>query len=165
KAELFRRLRERGLEAGFKDLGAGGVACATSELAAAGGRGATIQLEALHRVARPLPPEVLLCAETQERYCWVLPESFAAEACDLYNREFALGRVYAGAAARLSGHAPPEARYLVTWNDEVQVDCPAAAITTGRRVHRPSRRRPPAAPLKTTRRHGDHRGALLALLS
>src|SRR5262249_34557934 len=70
-----------------------------------------------------------------------------------------------GAAARVIGHATPEARYLVTWNDEVQVDCPVDAITTGRRVHRPSRRRPPAAPLKTTRRHGDHRGALLALLS
>jgi len=27
--ELFRRLRERGIAAGFKDLGAGGVACAT----------------------------------------------------------------------------------------------------------------------------------------
>ncbi len=164
-AEMFRRIRERGIPAGFKDLGAGGVACATSELAAAGGRGATIQLDALHRVARPLPAEVLLCAETQERYCWVLPESFAAEACDVYNREFALGRVYAGAAARVIGHATPEARYRVTWNDDVVVDCPVDAISTGRRVHRPSRRRPPAAPLKTTRRHDDHRGALLTLLS
>src|SRR4030095_13208294 len=42
-AELFRRLRERGVPAGFKDLGAGGIACATSELAAAGGRGAAIR--------------------------------------------------------------------------------------------------------------------------
>src|SRR6185369_2059399 len=66
-AELFRRVRERGIPAGFKDLGAGGVACATSELAAAGGRGADIVLDDLHRVSRALPPEVLLCAETQER--------------------------------------------------------------------------------------------------
>src|SRR4029077_6873401 len=64
-AEAFRRVREREIPAGCKDLGAGGVACAPSELPAAGGRGAEIQLEALHRVDRVLPPEVLLCAETQ----------------------------------------------------------------------------------------------------
>src|SRR5262245_2475062 len=163
--ELFRRIRERGIPAGFKDLGAGGVACATSELAAAGGRGAEIDLESVHRVERALPPEVLLCAETQERYCWVLPESFAAEACDLYNREFDLGRVYAGAAARVIGRATPETQYRVTWKDEVVIDCPVDAITTGRRAHRPARRRAPAAPLKTTRRHAGSRDALLALLS
>jgi len=80
-AEMFRRIRERGIPAGFKDLGAGGIACATSELAAAGGRGADIVLDDAHVVSRPLPPEVLLCAETQERFCWVLPEAFAEEAC------------------------------------------------------------------------------------
>jgi phosphoribosylformylglycinamidine synthase len=164
-AELFRRIRERGIPAGFKDLGAGGVACATSELAAAGGRGAAIRLEALHRVERPLRPEVLLCAETQERFCWVLPEGFAAEACDLYNREFALGSVYAGAAARVIGHATAEGQFRVTWEDEVVVDCPVEAITAGRRVQRPARRRPQAAPLKMHRRHADPHGALLALLS
>ena len=163
-AELFRRIRERDIAAGFKDLGAGGVACATSELAAAGQRGAVIQLDALHRVARPLRPEVLLCAETQERFCWVLPESFAAEACDLYNREFELGRVYAGAAARVIGRATPEPQYRVLWEDDVVVDCRVDAITAGRRVQRPARRRPPAAPLKNHRPHPDLHGALLGLL-
>ena len=163
-AEMFRRVRERGLSVGFKDLGAGGVACATSELAAAGGRGASIQLEAVHRVARPLPPEVLLCAETQERYCWVVPESFADEACDLYNREFALAQVYAGAAARVIGHATPEPIFRVAWEGEVVVDCPVEAITAGRRVQRPARRRAPAPTLKTPRRRPDPHQALLALL-
>src|SRR5262249_53573751 len=79
--EAFRRVRERQLACGFKDLGAGGIACATSELAAAGGCGAVIELERAHAVERELPPEVALCAETQERYCWVVPESFAAELC------------------------------------------------------------------------------------
>src|SRR5262249_26015100 len=113
--ELFERIRARGIPAGFKDLGAGGVACAASELAAAGGRGARIDLESVHRVARPIPPEVLLCAETQERYCWVLPESFAAEACEIYNRTFALGDVYPGAGARVIGRATEETTYRVTW--------------------------------------------------
>ncbi len=167
-AEMFRRVRERGIPAGFKDLGAGGVACATSELAAAGGRGAVIALETLHRVPRPLPPEVLLCAETQERYCWALPQPFAAEACDLYNREFALGQVYPGAAARIIGRALDAPQYQVTWNDDVVVDCPVEAITAGRRAQRPARRRPQAAPLAHPPKSAalpDHRGALLQLLS
>ena len=163
-AELMRRVRERGIAAGFKDLGAGGVACATSELAAAGGCGAEIQLDQLHRVPRRIPPEVLLCAETQERYCWVLPEGFAAEACDLFNREFALGAVCPGAGARVIGRADRSGRYRVMWGDERVVDCPVEAITTGRRVQRPARRRPPPAPARPQNAAPDIHGALLALL-
>ena len=163
-AEVFRRVRARKIPAGFKDLGAGGVACATSELAAAGGRGAEIRLETLHRVPRALPPEVLLCAETQERYCWVLPESFAAEACEVYNRQFALGTVYPGAAAAVIGRVQDRPQYQVTWGDEVLVDCPVDAITTGRRVQRPAHRRPPAAPLRIEDHESDRRSALLQLL-
>ena len=162
--EMFRRLRERGLEAGFKDLGAGGVACATSELAAAGERGAEIELDRLHRVPKDLPAEVLLCAETQERYCWVLPESFAVEACDIYNRLYALGDVFPGAAARIIGRATDERRYRVQWQGEPIVDCPVEAITAGRRVHRASRRRPPPAPLGPVAETPDLHGSLLALL-
>jgi len=163
-AELMRRVRERGIVAGFKDLGAGGVACATSELAAAGGCGAEIRLDDLHRVPRRIPPEVLLCAETQERYCWVLPEEFAAEACDLFNREFALGGVCPGAGARVIGRADRTGRYRATWGDEVVVDCPVEAITAGRRVHRPARRRPPPAPARPPDGTPDVHGALLSLL-
>jgi len=163
-AEAFRRVRERGVRAGFKDLGAGGVACATSEMAAAGGRGARIGLERLHRVARPVPPEVLLCAETQERYCWAVPESFAGELCEIYNREFALDAVYPGAGASIIGHALEERRYRVSFDDDTLVDCPVEAITAGRRVLRPARRRPPASPAKPRREDAPPRDALLALL-
>lgn len=163
-SEAFRRIREHGVEAGFKDLGAGGVACATSELAAAGDKGAEIVLDALHRVPRELPPEVLLCAETQERYCWVVPEGFADELCDLYNREFALSQVAPGAGARVIGRALEETRYRVTWRGETVIDCPVEAITAGRRVQRPSRRRPPGAPWKRSRKSREPHEALLRLL-
>jgi len=165
-AEMFRRLRERGIPAGFKDLGAGGIACATSELAAAGGRGAAIRLDDAHRVARPVPPEILLCAETQERYCWVLPESFADEACDVYNREFALGDIHPNAGARVIGRAVNERVYRVTWGDEALVDCPVDALTTGRRIERPARRRPPSAPwrVRSEDTTNDLREALLQML-
>jgi phosphoribosylformylglycinamidine synthase len=163
-AEVFARVRARGIPAGLKDLGAGGVACATSELAAAGGRGAEIELERVHRVARALPPEVLLCAETQERYCWVVPEGFADELCAIYNREFALGRVHPGAGASVVGRALDEPRYRVTWKGDLLVDCAVPAITAGRSVQRPARRRAPAAPWKPRRQSPDPHAALLALL-
>jgi phosphoribosylformylglycinamidine synthase len=163
-AEMFRRIRERGIPAGFKDLGAGGVACATSELAAAGGRGADIVLDDLHRVTRALPPEVLLCAETQERFCWVVPESFAAETCALYNEEFALAAVHPGAGARVIGRARPDPVYRVTWAGETVIECPVEAITAGRRVQRPARRRAPAPPLRRLRADIDPRTALLRVL-
>jgi phosphoribosylformylglycinamidine synthase len=163
-AEMFRRIRERGIPAGFKDLGAGGIACATSELAAAGGRGATIVLDDAHRVARPVAPEVLLCAETQERYCWVLPESFAAEACAIYNERFALHEVMPGAGARVIGRATDEGRYRVTWADETLVDCPVDALTTGRRIERPARARRRAKPAPPTAAAPGVREALLRLL-
>lgn len=162
--EAFRRVRERNVPCGFKDLGAGGIACATSELAAAGGCGAEITLDHAHRVDRPLPPEVLLCAETQERYCWVVPEGFAPELLALYNDEFALAKVHPGAGARVIGRATREARYRVTWRGETLVDCDVDAITTGRRIERPARRRARGPAAKSRRRATDLRGSLLALL-
>lgn len=163
-AEAFARIRARGIPCGFKDLGAGGTACATSEMAAAGGRGAHLELDRAHRVQRPLPPEVLLCAETQERYCWVVPETFAAELCGIYNQEFELGRVYAGAGATVIGRALDEPRYLVTWDGETLVDCAVQAITTGRRCVRPARRRRPLAPRTGGAPEVDAHRALLQLL-
>ena len=158
--EVFKRVRERRIPCGFKDLGAGGIACATSELAAAGGCGAAITLERAHRVERELPPEVLLCAETQERYCWVVPEDFAAELCAVYEREFALSQVHPGAGARVIGKAVPERRYTVSWHGDTLVDCEVEAITTGRRTPRPTATRVRMRPPRTRRRTPDTRKAL-----
>jgi len=162
--EAFRRIREKAVPAGFKDLGAGGIACATSEMAAAGGHGAAIELDRAHRVARALPPEVLLCAETQERYCWAVPASFAQELCEIYEKAFALGDVYPGAGAHVIGEALDEPVYRVTWHGETLVDCPVEAITTGRRVARKARRRPAAAPAKVRPGGRPVRETLLGLL-
>lgn len=162
--EVFKRVRARGIPCGFKDLGAGGIACATSELAAAGGCGAAIDLTRAHRVERSLPPEVLLCAETQERYCWVVPESFTSELCEIYEREFALGDVHPGAGARVIGHSVPEPRYTVTWEGQTLIDCEVDAITTGRKAERRAQTRVRSRPQRSRRRAPDTRKALLSLL-
>ena len=163
--EVFKRVRERGIPCGFKDLGAGGIACATSELAAAGGCGAEITLDHAHRVDRTLAPEVLLCAETQERYCWVVPAAFAPELCTIYTQEFALGDVHHGAGARVIGRAVSEARYRVSWQGETLIDCEVEAITTGRKAERPSQKRERPKPARARRRAPDLKKALLTMLS
>src|SRR5439155_18212478 len=114
---------------------------------------------------RPLAPEVLLCAETQERYCWAVPESFAPQLCAIYEEEFALGEVHPGAGASVIGRATAGECYRVTWRGETVVECPVRAITTGRRIQRPTRRRAPAPPRNPRRAHPDLRAALLEVLS
>jgi phosphoribosylformylglycinamidine synthase len=94
----------------------------------------------------------------------VVPESFASELCDIYNKDFSLGAIMPGAGASIVGRALDEPRYRVTWHGEVLVDCPVHAITTGRRVPRPARRRPPGAPAKPRREDVGPGEALMGLL-
>jgi phosphoribosylformylglycinamidine synthase len=95
--------KERGHAIGFKDLGAGGIACVTSELADAGGLGVDLWLDRAHRVPEPLPPEVLLCAETQERFCFVVPWETREEVAAIFNQRYRLADVYPGAGASVIG--------------------------------------------------------------
>ncbi|MEP7027645.1 MAG: AIR synthase related protein, partial [Candidatus Eisenbacteria bacterium] len=126
----------RGWAIGFKDLGAGGIACVTSELADHGGVGADIGLDRAHRVSDPLPPEVLLCAETQERFCFVVPWEARDEVVAIYNQRFALGEILAGAGASVIGRTRADGLYRVTWNDQVVVECPVSFLTSGVRRER-----------------------------
>src|SRR5207253_8672144 len=77
---------------GFKDLGAGGIACASSELAAAGGFGMDVDLDRVPASREDLPPEVLACSETQERFAMVVPERVAERVLDFYNKTYEIGR-------------------------------------------------------------------------
>ena len=123
--------RDRGWAIGFKDLGAGGIACVTSELADHGGVGADITLDGAHRVPLPLAPEVLLCAETQERFCFVVPWGVREEVVAIYNRRFALGEILAGAGASVIGRTRADGVYRVTGEGEVVVECPVSFLTSG----------------------------------
>jgi phosphoribosylformylglycinamidine synthase II len=70
--DLFRLVREAGVEIGFKDLGGGGFTCATSEMGAAGGYGMEIEMDEMHKAA-DFSSEILSIAETQERFLIVSP--------------------------------------------------------------------------------------------
>ena len=92
-------LHAQGAPFGFKDLGAGGIACASSELAAAGGMGMDVDLDQVPTPRFDYPPEVLACSETQERFALVVPERLAPRVLAIYNEDFALPSVYDGARA------------------------------------------------------------------
>lgn len=98
---------------GFKDLGAGGIACAASEIGAAGGFGIEIDLSRVHKAWDDLPPEITLCAETQERYVLAVPHEFTEEVLRIYNEKWQLPKIYEGARASHIGKATREKNFVV----------------------------------------------------
>jgi phosphoribosylformylglycinamidine synthase II len=136
--------RERKVAIGFKDLGAGGIACVTSELAAHGGFGMDVELDREVQDGGPFPGEVVACSETQERFGLVVPARLSEEILAIYNVDFELPRLYPGAGARVIGRVRNDGRYTITYRGETVVDAPVEVITEGIRYDRPAR--PPAAP-------------------
>ena len=129
---------------GFKDLGAGGIACASSELAAAGGFGMDVDLDRVPASREDLPPEVLACSETQERFAMVVPERVADHVLQIYNADFALPEVYHGARAAVVGRVRADARYRILKSGQAVCDSPVEVITAGIEHRRPERARPAA---------------------
>lgn len=136
---LFELLREKNLidQVGFKDLGAGGIACATVELADAGGYGAEIDLNRVPTSMRDLLPAVILCSETQERFMWVVPQSLVDTILTHYNERFALPEICDGAFATVIGRIRNDGLYVVNYNEQEIVCARAQDITKGILYDRP----------------------------
>ncbi|MCC7495388.1 MAG: phosphoribosylformylglycinamidine synthase subunit PurL [Fimbriimonadaceae bacterium] len=120
-----------GAAVGMKDLGAAGIACSSSELCAAGGFGAWIDLDRVHVALPNLRPEVIAVAETQERYLWAVPRWFTPTVLRIYNEEWDLPGVYEGAQAAVIGEARSDKRYVVTCRGEVVCDADVDTVTAG----------------------------------
>ena len=118
-------------EIGFKDLGAGGVACASVELAETSGYGSEVWLDNVHIGMEDLHPSVYLCSETQERFMWVCPPSITPKIIDHYNTKFDLPTVSSGAKASVIGKIRDNKNYVVHNGDEKIVDALAEEITKG----------------------------------
>jgi phosphoribosylformylglycinamidine synthase II len=136
---LFEILKAKKLidKVGFKDLGAGGVACASVELADAGGYGAEITLERIPVSMNHLHPSVVLCSETQERFMWVVPPEWADMILTHYNETFALPDISAGAQAKVVGKIRTDGMYVVTHHGEEIVHARAEDVTRGILYDRP----------------------------
>jgi len=123
-------VEKNAIEIGFKDLGAGGIACATSELAMAGGFGVALDLEKILISDSRLKPEVIACSETQERFAMTVPSQHAQAILDIFNKQFAIPELYPNAGASCIGVVTQEKRYLIKHNGAVICDLDVASITT-----------------------------------
>ena len=124
-----------GLVAGIQDLGAAGVACATTELAAAGTGGMAVRLDEVPlRDASLGPPEILM-SESQERMMAVVEPGRVDEflaVCAKWD-----------VRAAVIGEVTDTGRLVMTWHGEPVVDIPAATAADGPVYDRPLAR--PAA--------------------
>ena len=136
---LFKVLIEKGLidKVGFKDLGAGGVACASVELAETSGLGAEVWMDKIHIAMKGLHPSVYLCSETQERFMWVSPNEVTPIILNHYNEVFDLPGVSDGAKASVIGKIRDDDKYIVYDRSEEIVNAPASEITKGFLYDRP----------------------------
>ena len=136
---LFDRLKKNKLldRVGFKDLGAGGVACASVELAEASGYGSEIWVDKIHIGMKDLHPAVYLCSETQERFMWVCPPEITQMILAHYNTLYDLPKVSEGARASVIGRIRDDGLYIIHNGNREIANAPASEVTKGFLYDRP----------------------------
>jgi phosphoribosylformylglycinamidine synthase len=130
-AVVLKAAREAGVALGFKDLGAGGISCAFSEMASRGGYGAKLDLDLVPIDGETLPAEVIACSETQERYAMAVPQEFTETIFKIYNTDFELPRLYPGAAATKVGVVTTDGMFTMSHGGEIVCDSSVETITAG----------------------------------
>ena len=141
---LFNKIKDSGFldKVGFKDLGAGGVACASVELADTSGYGAEIWLDSVHVGMDDLHPSVILCSETQERFMWVCHPDVTEMILDHYNKTFDMPTVSNLAKASVIGKIHNKKQYIVHFGEDEIVNAPADMVTKGfnynRKIKKPA---------------------------
>jgi len=121
------------LVVGIQDLGAAGVACATTELAAGGGTGMRVRLDAVPLRDSSLGPAEILMSESQERMMAIVApgdeESFL-QICARWDVQ-----------ATVIGEVTDSGRLEMTWHGEQVVNIPpGSAADDGPVYDRPLRR-------------------------
>ncbi len=162
--ECCLELYAAGLVVGIQDLGAAGVACATTELAAAGTGGMRVRLDTVPLRGASLGPPEILMSESQERMMAVVSPGRVDEFLAVCARW--------DVRAAVIGEVTDDGRLTMTWQGETVVDIPPASAADGPVYQRPAARGPdcdvlaaddPAA-LPRPADGAGLRAALLALL-
>ena len=120
----------------IKDLGAGGVLCASVEMVAEVGLGAEIDADAIHVSMDNLPAAVVLCAETQERFCLAVPPHLTEQVLAHFNTKWDLPNVSAGARATKIGRVVADGYYTAFYQGEKVCHAKAKDLTAGIKVER-----------------------------
>lgn len=121
-----------------KDLGAGGVVCASVEQVVDKGFGATINLDNVHVGLEGLPAEVIACAETQERLCFTCHPDLTEHILKHFNETWDLPSVMENARASLVGKVTTDGIYTCTYKGEIVCEASAEALTCGIQYKRPT---------------------------
>jgi len=165
--EMLAWAKKNNIPIGYKDLGAGGISCAVSEMAEAAGLGVSIDLDKVNTAFDDLLPEVIACSETQERFLLAVPARCTRDALRIYNEHFEMPRLYEGAGAVVIGQVTQDKRFQVSHAGRVVSDADVEAVTTGILYEREAVSRPRTLPT-LGQSHGDGpegiREALITLL-
>ncbi|WP_291314083.1 phosphoribosylformylglycinamidine synthase subunit PurL [Corynebacterium sp. UBA2622] len=119
-----------GVVVGIQDLGGGGLACATSELAAAGDGGMRVDLDAVPLRAENMSAAEILASESQERMCAVVTP-------DNVDRFMEICAKWEVNAAVIGEVTDEKDRYVVYHNGELVLDAPPSTIDEGPVYERP----------------------------
>ncbi|OHQ51537.1 phosphoribosylformylglycinamidine synthase II [Corynebacterium sp. HMSC070H05] len=128
--ECCLELYAAGVVEGIQDLGGGGLSCATSELAASGDGGMTVNLDNVPLRAENMSAAEILASESQERMCAVV----APEDVDKFMEICAKWDVLASVIGEVTSDKD---RLQVFHNGELVVDAPPSTIDEGPVYERP----------------------------
>jgi phosphoribosylformylglycinamidine synthase subunit PurL len=164
--ECCLQLYAAGLVVGIQDLGAAGVSCATTELAAGGGAGLRVSLDAVPLRDVALGPAEILMSESQERMMAIVEPAGVGrflQICATWD-----------VPATVIGEVTATGRLEMTWHGEQLVDIPPGSAADDGPVYDRDARKPagqdalaaadPAA-LPRPASGPELRAALLALLA
>jgi len=132
---VFDETRKKGITLGFKDMGAGGIMCSTSELCD-NGYGADIDLEKVNTSMKDLPSYVIACSETQERFTWICPPEFTKTLLKIYNEDFELPQISIGAGAYVIGKVTKQQDYILRHSGKIVCNVPIKIVTQGIKYER-----------------------------
>jgi phosphoribosylformylglycinamidine synthase len=122
------------LVTGIQDLGGAGISCATSELAAAGSGGMSIDLDAVPLRDSTLTPAEILMSESQERMCAIVEPGKVADFLAVCRKWDVLATVI--------GEVTDGDRLTIDWHGERIVDVPPRTVALEGPVYERPMRRP-----------------------
>jgi phosphoribosylformylglycinamidine synthase subunit PurL len=151
-------LVERGLLAGLQDLGAAGVSCAVSEVAARAGMGMDVDLDAVPLREPSMEAWEVLVSESQERMLALVAPAALDPVLEVCRRW--------GVSATVIGKMVPGGQLRVHFRGELVADVPARSLADDGPVYRRPLVDPPARPAGAeVPLDGDPAAAVLALAS
>ena len=128
---VFEEARKKGITLGFKDMGAGGIMCSTSELCADSDFGADIDLSKVNVSMPNLPDYIIANSETQERFTWICPPSFTKTLLKIYNEDYELPNISLGAGAFVIGSVTKQQDYILRHDGKIICNVPIKVVTQG----------------------------------